>query len=126
MQNSIWRVKLLAATKIIAGMIFLQLMIAWWRKFGGWVNTQSSGTYGISLPSWLLSLIGNTFIILPSLVLGIIGWVLTISAYSSIKTDDQKMTANFTLFFPLIWSVLFFVMLVFGASILPNIFKFPF
>ena len=80
----------LSAKSLIA-LVALQFMLAWWRRYGGWITpVPSTGMYGPSLPPWMMALIGDMFLLAPSLVCGALGWLFALSVWIGGEMDKSE------------------------------------
>jgi hypothetical protein len=115
--------------KVALAAMALQFMVAWWRRYGGWVAvTPSSGMYAPSLPPWMMALIGDLFLLAPSLIGGVVGWFFAFwvaMARVKYKTPWVERLGNAVLTFAAVWTGLLFVMFVTGTRVLPMGIGFP-
>jgi len=112
--------------KSVGAAVSLQLMVAWWRAYGGWVPVgPTNGLYGPSIFPIIIAGIGDLLAVAPSAVCGIVGWLFVIITYRSCKYVHKLWLGTAVIACACLWSFLLVTMLVAGKSLMPQFLRFP-
>lgn len=114
----------------IATILCAQTALGYWRAWGSFVAypAPSGGPYGYSLPPWLVFIVGNIFVLLPTFVAFGAALITCYFARQHTKSNPSSTThkiSNALGIFLGVWFVLLLVVMVGGKSTLPAFFKFP-
>lgn len=114
----------------IATVLCAQVGLGYWRAWGAFVAypAQSGGTYGYSLPPALIFIVGNTVVLLP--VVAAFGTAIVAHRFARTRTSANPEATAHRISQALgvflgVWFALLAIVMIFGKSALPMIFKWP-